>query len=77
MENILKTVIVDDEQVHRYMLYSMLTDWGWSCQEADDGEAAVERMGDVRLHLIDQADHCPQIDKPEEFNATVLDFLRD
>jgi pimeloyl-ACP methyl ester carboxylesterase len=42
-----------------------------------DGEAAVERMADVRLHIVDRAGHLPQIDKPEEFNATVLDFLRD
>jgi pimeloyl-ACP methyl ester carboxylesterase len=42
-----------------------------------DGEAAVERMADVRLHVVDRAGHLPQIDKPEEFNATVLDFLRD
>jgi pimeloyl-ACP methyl ester carboxylesterase len=44
---------------------------------AADGEAAVERMADVRLHIMDRAGHLPQIDKPEEFNATVLDFLRD
>jgi pimeloyl-ACP methyl ester carboxylesterase len=42
-----------------------------------EGEAAVERMGDVRLHVMDKAGHLPQIDKPEEFNATVLDFLKD
>jgi pimeloyl-ACP methyl ester carboxylesterase len=42
-----------------------------------EGEAAVERMADVRLHVMDRAGHLPQIDKPEEFNATVLDFLRD
>ena len=42
-----------------------------------DGEAAVQKMADVRLHVMDRAGHLPQIDKPEEFNATVLDFLRD
>jgi pimeloyl-ACP methyl ester carboxylesterase len=42
-----------------------------------EGEAAVERMANVRLHVMDRAGHLPQIDKPEEFNATVLDFLRD
>jgi 4,5:9,10-diseco-3-hydroxy-5,9,17-trioxoandrosta-1(10),2-diene-4-oate hydrolase len=41
-----------------------------------DGEVAVEKMTDVRLHIMDQAGHSPQIDKPEEFNAAVLDFLR-
>ncbi len=50
-----KILIVDDEQVHRYMLYSMLTDWGWSCQEADDGVTAVEavRNGPFDVILMD------------------------
>ena len=50
-----KILIVDDEQVHRYMLYSMLTEWGWSCQEADDGETAVEavRQGPFDVILLD------------------------
>ncbi|MFV0437264.1 MAG: sigma-54-dependent transcriptional regulator [Desulfopila sp.] len=34
-------LIVDDEQVHRYMLNSMLKEWGWRCVEADDGRTAV------------------------------------
>jgi pimeloyl-ACP methyl ester carboxylesterase len=42
-----------------------------------DGEAAVQKMANGRLHVMDRAGHLPQIDKPEEFNATVLDFLRD
>ncbi|MCI5138773.1 MAG: response regulator, partial [Candidatus Electrothrix sp. AR1] len=50
-----KILIVDDEQVHRYMLYSMLTEWGWSCQEAGDGETAVEavRQGPFDVILLD------------------------
>lgn len=37
------------------MLYSMLTEWGWSCQEADDGETAVEavRQGPFDVILLD------------------------
>ena len=42
-----------------------------------DGEAAVQKMANGRLHIMDRAGHLPQIDKPEEFNATVLEFLRD
>ncbi len=34
-------LIVDDEKVHRYMLSSMLKEWGWRCVEADDGTTAV------------------------------------
>ncbi len=50
-----KVLIVDDEQVHRYMLSSMLEDWGWSCQEADDGITAVEgvRQGPFDAVLMD------------------------
>jgi two-component system, NtrC family, response regulator HydG len=58
-----KTVlVVDDEQVHRYMLCSMLKEWGWRCVEADDGQtavAAVEKhpydavLMDVRMARMD------------------------
>lgn len=34
-------LVVDDEQVHRYMLCSMFKEWGWKCVEADDGKTAV------------------------------------
>jgi len=37
-------LVVDDEQVHRYMLCSMFKDWGWKCVEADDGKVAVEAV---------------------------------
>ncbi len=39
-----EVLVVDDEQVHRYMLCSMLEEWGWSCREADDGVTAVEAV---------------------------------
>lgn len=37
-------LVVDDEQVHRYMLCSMLKEWGWDCVEADDGDTAVDAV---------------------------------
>jgi two-component system response regulator HydG len=37
-------LVVDDEQVHRYMLCSMFKEWGWKCVEADDGATAVEAV---------------------------------
>ncbi len=48
-------LIVDDEQVHRYMLCAMLEEWGWSCQEADDGMTAVTavRQGPFDAVLMD------------------------
>jgi pimeloyl-ACP methyl ester carboxylesterase len=42
-----------------------------------DGEAAMQKMVNGRLHIMDQAGHLPQIDKPGEFNETVLGFLKD
>lgn len=36
-----KILVVDDDQVHRFMLVSMLKEWGWSCAQADDGTTAV------------------------------------
>ena len=35
-------LVVDDEQVHRYMLCSMFKEWGYHCVEADDGDTAVK-----------------------------------
>jgi len=37
-------LVVDDEQVHRYMLCKMLKGWGWRCVEADDGDTAVKAV---------------------------------
>lgn len=37
----IKILVVDDDQVHRFMLVSMLKEWGWNCVEADDGITAV------------------------------------
>ncbi len=34
-------LVVDDEQVHRYMLCTMFKEWGYNCIEADDGDTAV------------------------------------
>ena len=50
-----RILVVDDEQVHRYMLCTMLTQWGWSCREADDGVTAVEavRQGPFDAVLMD------------------------
>jgi pimeloyl-ACP methyl ester carboxylesterase len=57
----------------------ILVIWGRqdSILPVSEGEVAVEGMANVRLHVMDRAGHLPQIDKPEEFNATVIDFLRD
>jgi two-component system, NtrC family, response regulator HydG len=36
-----RILVVDDEQVHRYTLKSLLTQWGWQSAEAEDGGQAV------------------------------------
>ncbi len=55
-------LVVDDEQVHRYMLCSMFKEWGWKCVEADDGKTAVDAVAkfsydavlmDVRMARMD------------------------
>lgn len=55
-------LIVDDEQVHRFMLRSLFAEWGWGAEEADDGltaVAAVEQgpfdaiLMDVRMAVMD------------------------
>lgn len=57
-----KILVVDDDQVHRFMLVSMLKEWGWNCAQADDGTtaiAAVEKYSydavlmDVRMIKMD------------------------
>ncbi len=55
-------LVVDDDQAHRYMLRTMLREWGWQCVEADDGLtalAAVQKevydavLMDVRMARMD------------------------
>ena len=57
-----RVLIVDDEQVHRYMLSSLLGEWGWTTSEADDGVTAVQAVEegpfdailmDVRMTAMD------------------------
>lgn len=57
-----KILIVDDEQVHRYMLGALLSEWGWESEEADDGVSAVAAVAegpfdaivmDVRMTTMD------------------------
>ncbi|WP_458776958.1 sigma-54-dependent transcriptional regulator [Desulforhopalus sp. 52FAK] len=57
-----KILVVDDDQVHRFMLVSMLNEWGWDSAQADDGTtavAAVEKYNydavlmDVRMAKMD------------------------
>ncbi len=55
-------LVVDDDQVHRFMLCSLIREWGWRCVEADDGVTAVAAVAehpydavlmDVRMTIMD------------------------
>lgn len=55
-------LVVDDDQVHRFMLCSLIKEWGWHCVEADDGVTAVAAVAkrsydvvlmDVRMAKMD------------------------
>lgn len=40
-KNKITILVVDDDQVHRFMLCALLKEWGWRTVEADDGSTAV------------------------------------
>jgi pimeloyl-ACP methyl ester carboxylesterase len=42
----------------------------------DYGPILQRQIPGSRLHTIKDAGHCPQIDRPDEFNRVVIDFLR-
>jgi len=51
-KKVLKVLVVDDDQVHRYMLSAMLRDWGWTPVEADDGTTAVAAVEKHRYDAV-------------------------
>jgi len=51
-KNSAKILVVDDEQVHRYMLSSLFAEWGWDAVEADDGMSAVQAVEDFPFDAI-------------------------
>jgi 4,5:9,10-diseco-3-hydroxy-5,9,17-trioxoandrosta-1(10),2-diene-4-oate hydrolase len=79
MAGVKKGLVADFSALLKKIKTPTLVIWGRQDQilPLADGEAAVQKMANGRLHVMEQAGHLPQIDKPEEFNATVLDFLRD
>ena len=77
-------LIVDDDQVHRYMLSSMLKEWGWRCVEADDGTtavAAVEKhnydavLMDIQMPEMDGIEACRLIREIPSLNNSRIIFL--
>ena len=45
-------LVVDDDPAHRTMLRTLLTGWGYSIAEADDGSIAIEKVHEGAFDLI-------------------------
>jgi two-component system response regulator HydG len=45
-------LVVDDDPAHRTMLRALLTGWGYSVLEADDGSTAIEKVHERAFDLI-------------------------
>jgi two-component system response regulator HydG len=52
MNNKNSVLVVDDDPAHRTMLRTLLTGWGYSIREADDGSSAIERAHEQPFDLI-------------------------
>jgi two-component system response regulator HydG len=61
-------LVVDDDQVHRYMLCSMLKEWGWQCVEADDGTTAVAAVEKKRYDAVLMDVRMTKMDGREAFS---------
>jgi two-component system response regulator HydG len=45
-------LVVDDDPAHRTMLRTLLTGWGYTIFEADDGSTAIEKVQEKAFDLI-------------------------
>ena len=45
-------LVVDDDPAHRTMLRTLLTGWGYTIHEADDGSTAIEKVHEQAFDLI-------------------------
>ena len=52
MKDIKSVLVVDDDSAHRTMLRTLLTGWGYTILEADDGSTAIEKAHDQAFDLI-------------------------
>jgi 4,5:9,10-diseco-3-hydroxy-5,9,17-trioxoandrosta-1(10),2-diene-4-oate hydrolase len=58
---------------------STLIIWGRQDEffPVEQARSAHKNLPDSRLEIIDECGHLPPMEKPEQFNQIVLDFLRD
>jgi two-component system response regulator HydG len=52
MKNENSVLVVDDDPAHRTMLQTLLTGWGYTIFEADDGSTAIEKVHEQAFDLI-------------------------
>ncbi len=63
-----KILVVDDEQVHRYMLTTLFSEWGWDATEADDGVSAVQAVEESPFDAILMDVRMTEMDGMEALN---------
>lgn len=51
-DNAQTVLVVDDDAAHRTMLRTLLGGWGYTIQEADDGDTAIQRVQERAYDLI-------------------------
>ena len=52
MKNRNTILVVDDDNAHRTMLYTLLSGWGYEVTEADDGATAIEKVTEQSYDLV-------------------------
>jgi pimeloyl-ACP methyl ester carboxylesterase len=64
------------ENLHKIKCPAMII-WGYNDRVFPLKHAyyGKDKMANARLHIMDRCGHVPNLEKPEEFNKVVLDFL--
>jgi two-component system response regulator HydG len=52
MKNRNTVLVVDDDNAHRTMLYTLIGGWGYEVTEADDGATAIEKVKEQSYDLV-------------------------
>ena len=65
-------LIVDDDHAHRLMLVTLMEDWGYRAQEAEDGRKASDAIRDHAVDLILMDMRMPNMD-----GMTAIEKLQD
>jgi two-component system response regulator HydG len=52
MKNRNTVLVVDDDNAHRTMLYTLISGWGYEVTQADDGATAIEKVKEQSYDLV-------------------------